>query len=61
MKMNKDNDGPTNLALHPDKQFRNSAARVYGVKYFHEDLGDIRSIPPPQSMRAHRYIKVIEI
>ena len=56
-----DNNGPTNLTLHPDEQFRNSAARVDGVKYFREDLGDLRSIPPPQSMRAHRYIKVIEI
>jgi hypothetical protein len=57
----KDNDGLTNLALHPDQQLRNPAARVYGVKRFHENLGDMRCIRRPRSMRAHRHIKVIEI
>ena len=56
-----DNDGLTNLTLHPDQQFRNPAARVYGVKRFHENLGDVRCIRHPRSMGAHRYIKVIEI
>ena len=27
-----DSDDPTNLALHPDQQFRNPATRVYGAQ-----------------------------
>ena len=57
----KDNDCLTNLALHPDQQFRNPAARVYGVERFRENLGDVRWNHRPWSMRAHRYIKLIEI
>ena len=56
-----DNDGRTNLALHPDQQVRNSTARVDRVKYFREDLGDVRCIWHPWSMKVYRYIKVIEV
>ena len=59
------NDGRTNLALHPDYQFGNPARRINGVKIFREDLGDVRSarqrLGPSTRKKAKRHINAIEV
>ena len=50
MRVLRDNDSgdQTNLALHPDQQFRNSVARVYGAKYSYEIFAaDVRTVFRP--------------
>ena len=37
-----ENNGRTNLALHPDEQFRNPAGWIDDLKCFFEEFGDVR-------------------
>lgn len=45
-----DNDDQRNLVLHLDQQLKNPTARVHGVRYLDEYLGDVRCIRYPRSM-----------
>ena len=51
----------TNLALHPNKQFRNPAGGIDRVKCFLEDFGDGRCVCREGYMRAKSHIKAIEV
>ena len=52
----------TNLARHPNKQFRNPAGWIDGIKRFLKDTGDGRWGGPRELyMRAERHIKLIEV
>ena len=67
MKINEneqDNDGRTNLALHPDKQFWNPAGWIDDLlKYFLEEFGDVRWACQRSMMnlKAKIHIKAIEV
>ena len=57
------NDGRTNLALHPNYQFREPARRINGVKNSPENLVDETAVRPITRSRkkAKRNIKAIEV
>ena len=55
------NDGRTNLALHPNYQFREPARRINGVKNSPENLVDETAVRPFTRKKAKRHIKAIEV